>query len=120
MAQVNSWTWTITSMQQWPTGTNAGYVVNVNWKLTGADGTLTSKGTPMTASIDGNTQYSVTDAQAGFTPYSQLTEAMVIGWVQESLGATGIANYQANVQGQINSLETPPVSPTTEPLPWAA
>jgi len=113
MAQVNSWTWSITSMQQWPSGTNAGYVVNVLWTLTGTDGT-------QTASIDGNTQYPVTDAQAGFTPYSQLTQAMVIGWVQESLGATGISNFEANVQGQINSLETPPVSPTTQPLPWAA
>ena len=113
MAQVTTWTWIIESMQQWPSGTNAGYVVNVNWKLTGTDGT-------QTASIDGSTQYPVTDAQAGFTPYSQLTQAMVIGWVQESLGATGISNFEANVQGQINSLETPPISPTTQPLPWAA
>ena len=113
MAQVNSWTWTIQSMQQWPSGTNAGYVVNVNWTLTGTDGT-------QTASIGGNTQYPVTDAQAGFTPYSSLTEATVIGWVQASLGEQGIANYEANVQGQINSLENPPVSPTTQPLPWSA
>ena len=113
MAQVNQWTWTITSMQQWPSGTNAGSVVNVNWTLTGTDGT-------QTASIGGNTQYPVSDAQAGFTPYSSLTEATVIGWVQESLGEQGIANFEANVQGQINSLENPPVSPTTQPLPWTA
>ena len=113
MAQVNSWTWTITSMQQWPSGTNEGYVVNVNWVLTGTDSVNT-------ASIGGNTQYPVTDAQAGFTPYSSLTEATVIGWVQASLGEQGIANFEANVQGQINSLENPPVSPTTQPLPWTA
>jgi len=113
MAQVKSWTWTITSMQQWPSAPNAGYVVNVNWTLTGTDGT-------QTASIDGNTQYSVSEAQPGFTPYAQLTQAQVIGWVQESLGATGVANFEANVQGQINSLESPPVSPVTEPLPWNA
>ena len=113
MAQVNTWTWTINNMQQWPSGTNAGYVVNINWTLTGTDGTYT-------ASIGGSTQYPVTDAQAGFTPYSSLTEATVIGWVQASLGEQGIANFEANVQGQINSLENPPVSPTTQPLPWAA
>jgi hypothetical protein len=113
MATVTTWTWQITSMQQWPSGTNAGYVVNVNWELTGTDGT-------QTASIGGNTQYPVTDAQAGFTPYASLTQAQVIGWVQESLGAQGIANFEANVQGQINSLENPPVSPTTQPLPWNA
>ena len=112
MAQVNTWTWTIQSMHQWPSGTNAGYVVNINWLLTGTDGT-------QTASIEGNTQYSVTDATPDFTPYAQLTQDTVIGWVQASLGETGISNTQANVQGQINSLENPPVSPTTEPLPWA-
>ena len=113
MAAVNQWTWTVTSMQQWPSGPNAGYVVNINWELTGTDSVNT-------ASIGGNTQYPVTDAQAGFTPYAQLTQATVIGWVQESLGAQGIANFEANVQGQINSLENPPVSPTTQPLPWSA
>jgi hypothetical protein len=113
MAQVNSWTWLITSMQQWPSGTNAGYVVNIIWTLTGTDGT-------QTASIQGNTQYPVSDAQPGFTPYAQLTQDTVIGWVQASLGADGISNFEANVQGQINSLESPPVSPVTQPLPWSA
>jgi len=113
MAQVNTWTWTIQSMQQWPSGPNAGYVVNINWELTGTDGT-------QTASIGGNTQYPVSDAQAGFVPYAQLTQATVIGWVQASLGEQGIANYEANVQGQINSMANPPVSPVTEPLPWNA
>jgi len=106
-----SYTWSITSMQQWPSGTNAGYVVNVNWLLTGTDGTHT-------ASIGDNTQYPVTDAEAGFTPYAQLQPQQVIGWVQESLGAQGIANFEANVQGQLNSLANPPVSPVTEALPW--
>jgi len=54
MATVNTWTWTINSMQQWPSGANAGYVVNVQWTLTGTDGTPlkppASKETP-------NTQY---------------------------------------------------------------
>jgi hypothetical protein len=113
MAQVTNWVWSITSMQQWPSGTNAGYVVNINWTLTGTDGT-------QTANIQGNTQYPVSDAQPGFTPYAQLTQDTVIGWVQASLGEQGIANFEANVQGQINSLENPPVSPTTEPLPWSA
>jgi len=113
MAQVNSWTWTITSMKQWPSGTNAGYVVNVQWLLTGTDGT-------QTASIQGDTQYPVTEAQPGFAPYSSLTEATVIGWIQTSLGVDGVSNFQANVQGQINSMEAPPVSPTTQPLPWSS
>jgi hypothetical protein len=113
MAQVTTWTWTINSMQQWPSGNNSGYVVNVYWLLTGTDGTHI-------ASIQGATQYPVTEATSGFTPYAQLTQDTVIGWVQASLGETGISNFQANVQGQINSMITPPVYPTSQPLPWSA
>jgi hypothetical protein len=71
-----------------------------------------------TASIGGNSQFTVQEGT--FTPYSQLTQAQVIGWVQDSLGPDGIANFEANVQGQINSMITPPVSPQNTPLPWAA
>ena len=113
MATTFTWSIPENGMQQWPSGTNAGYVVNVNFILTGTDGTNT-------ASINGNVQYPVSAAQAGFEPYASLTQATVIGWVQESLGTQGIANYEANVQGQLNSLANPPVSPVTQPNPWAA
>jgi hypothetical protein len=87
-----------------------GFVVNVLWTLTGVDGQYT-------ASIGGNSQFTVQEGT--FTPYDQLTQEQVIGWVQNSLGADGIANFEANVQGQINSMITPPVSPQNTPLPWA-
>ena len=84
------------------------YVVNVIWTVSGADGQYT-------ASIDGNTMFS---SQQGpdFIPYDQLTEATVIGWIP----AEQIASAQACVQGQIDSMITPPVSPENTPLPWAA
>jgi hypothetical protein len=88
-----------------------GFVVNVLWTLSGVDGQYT-------ASIGGNSQFTVQEGT--FTPYSQLTQAQVIGWVQAALGADGVANFEANVQGQINSMITPPVSPQNTPLPWAA
>jgi hypothetical protein len=88
------------------------YVVNVLWKLTGVDGQTT-------ASIDGNTQFEVNQEQTDFVPYLQLTEALVIQWVQEALGETGVANFEANVNGQIESQKNPPVSPQNTPLPWA-
>lgn len=106
-----TYTWTIDNMYtvQQP---DPNYVVNVLWTLTGVDGTTT-------ASIGGNTVFDSTQG-ASFTPYDQLTEALVIGWVQTSLGEQGIANYEANVQGQIDSILNPPVSPQNTPLPWAA
>jgi len=102
-------TWTVDQMYTLDTP-EPGFVVNVLWTLTGVDGQYT-------AFIGGNSQFTVQEGT--FTPYDQLTQEQVIGWVQNSLGADGIANFEANVQGQINSMITPPVSPQNTPLPWA-
>ena len=85
------------------------YVVNVLYEVTGVDGTNT-------ASIGGNTQFNSADQEGAIVPYADLTEAIVIGWIPES----AIASAQACVQGQIDSMITPPVSPANTPLPWGA
>jgi hypothetical protein len=84
------------------------YVVNAIWQVTGVDGDYT-------ATIAGNTQFSSQQATP-FIPYDQLTEAIVIGWIPEQ----AMASAQACVQGQIDSMITPPVSPENTPLPWVA
>jgi hypothetical protein len=84
-----------------------GFVVNVLWTVTGVDG-------QHTASIGGNSQFTV--QEGAFTPYTQLTQEQVIGWIP----ANQIESAQACVQGQINSMITPPVSPQNTPLPWGS
>ena len=73
-----------------------GFVVNLLWTVTGVDGQYT-------ASIDGNSQFTVQEGT--FTPYPQLTESQVIGWIPPEQ----IASAQACVQGQLDSMITPPV-----------
>ena len=82
-------------------------VVNAMWTVTGVDGQYT-------AEIGGNSQFTITQGE-GFTPYADLTEAQVIGWIPENQ----IESAQACVQGQLDSMVNPPVSPTSQPLPWA-
>ena len=84
------------------------YVVNAIWEVTGVDGEYT-------ASIGGNTMFD-SQQSSTFIPYNELTEATVIGWIPESQ----ITSAQQCVQGQIDSLITPPVSPSAQPLPWGA
>ena len=84
------------------------YVVNVLYEVTGVDGTHT-------ASIGGNTQFNSADQEGAFIPYASLTEAIVIGWIPES----AITSAQQCVQGQIDSMITPPVSPANTELPWS-
>ena len=86
------------------------YVVNVLFTVTGVDGTHT-------ASIDGNIQFAEKSSDNEFIPYDQLTEEIVLGWINEA--TDNQANYYANIDGQISSMVNPPVSPANTPLPWA-
>ena len=103
----NTYTTTINAMYTIPNP--QGYVVNVLFTVSGTDGTHT-------ASIDGNCQYQYTEGQE-IVPYAQLTQAEVLGWINGS--TDNQANYYANIDGQINSMINPPVSPSNTPLPWA-
>ena len=104
---MTTFTTTITAMYtlQQP---DPNYVVNALWEVTGMDGEYT-------ASIGGNTTFDSNQAET-FIPYADLTEAIVIGWIPEQ----AMASAQACVQGQIDSMITPPVSPQNTPLPWSA
>jgi hypothetical protein len=102
---MTTFTTTVTEMYTMQTP-DPDYVVNALWQVTGVD-------EEYTASIQGNTQFT---SQQGpdFIPYASLTEVIVIGWIPQS----DITNAQACVQGQIDSMITPPVSPENTPLPW--
>jgi len=104
-----TYTTTITSMYcvQSP---QPDYVVNVIFTVSGTDGTHT-------ASIDGNVQLAVEASDPNFVPYAQLTQTIVLGWINAQ--TNNQENYYANINGQIASLITPPVSPTATALPWA-
>jgi hypothetical protein len=108
---MTTYTWSVNNMFTVNTP-NPDYVTNVIWTLTGVDGQAT-------AYIGGNTRFDSSVQPASFIPYDQLTQEIVLGWVQDALGEQGISNYQDCVQGQIDSILNPPVSPQNTPLPWA-
>jgi hypothetical protein len=103
---MTTFTTTIDSMYTLDTP-DPGFVVNVLWTVTGVDG-------QHTASIGGNSQFTMQEGT--FTPYAQLTQEQVLGWIP----ANQIDSAQACVQGQIDSMITPPVSPQNTPLPWGS
>ena len=105
---MTTFTTTIQSMYTLDTP-DPGYVVNCLWQVTGVDGEYT-------ASIGGNTQFNSADQEGAFIPYDSLTESQVLAWIP----ANQIESAQACVQGQLDSLANPPVSPSAQPLPWSA
>lgn len=108
---MTTYTWAVDAMYtvQQP---DPDYVVRVVWTMTGVDGEYT-------ASITGSSQFD-SNQSGTFIPYQDLTPEIVIDWVQNDIGPSGIANCEDNVQGQINAQINPPVIPQNTPLPWAA
>lgn len=104
-------TWVIVQMDAYPQADGETDVVfNVHWRLNATDGTYNG-------SVYGS-QGVALNPEAPFTPYADLTQDQVIGWVQDAMGAEQVASYEANVAAQIEAQANPPV--VTPPLPWSA
>jgi hypothetical protein len=102
-------TWAVAQMDAYPELDGEPDVVfTVHWTLTGTDGTHA-------AGVYGSVGVTVGPG-APFTPYADLTQEQVIGWVKAALGDEQVAFYEANVATQIANLANPPV--VTPPLPW--
>ena len=103
-------TWSIVRLDCYPElDGETDVVFTVHWTLSATDGTYNG-------GVYGSVGVTL-DAGATFVPYADLTEAQVIGWVQDALGAEQVAAYEANVAQQINDQIDPPV--VTPPLPWS-
>ena len=111
--KMKNYNWNVTNLYTLDTATETDYVVNAVYDVTGTE---TSNGVVYTATLGGSASFSVVEG-ATFVPYSDLTNTLVIEWIQDGLGEDGVANYEASVGGMIDSEITPPVSPVNTPLP---
>ena len=71
---MNTYQWTVTALSTMPTPTPE-YVVLAQYTVTGTDGTITVE-------TQGISQFSVNPEQTDFVPYADLTEEIVLGWIQ--------------------------------------
>jgi hypothetical protein len=103
---MTTFTWTVTQLDCYPQADNQTDVVfTVHWQLTGTDGTYNGS-VYSTCSVPAPT--------GTFTPYADLTQEQVLGWIW----ANGVdqASAEAAVQTQIDNQINPPV--TSPALPW--
>ena len=107
---MTTYTWAVTALYTQTIDGKQDYVVIANYTVIGVDG-------DHSASLSNIARFS-TENVSPFIPYDQLTEAIVIGWIQDELGVDGVANLEACIQGQIDSQINPPVVPVNTPLPW--
>ena len=108
---MTTYTWEVTSLYTETIDGETDYVVIANYTVVGIDGDYT-------ASLSNIARFS-TESVSPFVPYEDLTETIVIGWIQAELGVDGVNNLEACIQGQIDSQINPPVTPQLTPLPWA-
>ena len=103
-----TYTWTVTQMDCYPQeGGDTDVVFTVHWTCTGTDGTYYG-------SIYNTCNVPFT--QGAFTPYADLTQDQVLGWIWAN-GVDKTAT-EAKVAQQIENQINPPV--VTPPLPWIA
>lgn len=102
-------TWTVTQMDCYPQADNETDVVfNVHWTCSGTQDAYSASvystcGVPLSG-------------EGPFTPYADLTQEQVLGWVW--VNGVDKAATEAVVQQQIDNQINPPV--VTPPLPWVA
>ena len=99
-------TWNISVLNCIPqTAEGADYVVTAHWQCTGVDGAYTGQ-------VYSTCSFPV--VQGAFTPYDQLTQDQVLGWIW----ANGVdkAATEAAVEQQIQNQINPPI--VSPPLPW--
>lgn len=107
---MTNFTWLVTTLWTETIDGEQNYVVIASYDVTGVDGNYT-------ASLSNTAQFS-TQSVSPFIPYEDLTNDIVVGWIQQELGANGITSIEACIQGQIDSQKNPPVTPQVTPLPW--
>jgi len=97
----NVYTWNVSQLDR---NTSDGFVNTVHWRVNAKDGdhNVSSYGTV------GFTQ----EENATFVPYEDLTEAIVIAWVQESLDKETV---ETSLQTQIEAMKNPVTASGT---PW--
>jgi hypothetical protein len=101
-----TYTWKVTAMNCYPQeGGNTDVVFTVHWTCFGVNGDYSSS-VYSTCSVPTPT--------GSFTPYAQLTQSQVLGWIYAN-GVDQTAT-EAVVEQQIQNQTNPPV--VTPPLPW--
>jgi hypothetical protein len=106
-----TYTWAVTGMKVTRVGTETDYVVQTFWTKTGTD----ENGN--TGVFSGATPLDPNPDQPDFIPYNQLTQEIVISWIQPVV----VGSYEEHVNGVIAEQIASKIDPVTdEPLPWAA
>lgn len=105
-----TYTWAVTGMKVTKVGTLNNYVVQTYWTKTGTDADGFS------GTFNGATPFTPDPTQPNFVPYDQLTQAIVLSWIEPLVTGSYEEHVNAVIAKAIADARDPVVD---EPLPWA-
>jgi len=84
---MTTYTWNVTALYTQTIEGDKNYVVIANYEVVGVDGEYT-------ASLSNIARFN-TESVTPFVPYEDLTNEIVIGWIQDELGVCGVSTTEA-------------------------
>jgi len=110
----NTYTWTVTNLIGYPVlGGESDVVTTAIYTVSASDGT------GHTATMSNIPQRIPLPKDRPFVPFANLTNDIVVGWIQAELGVEGVSGTYATLDAQIRNQINPPPTPVSLPLPWA-
>lgn len=106
----NSYSWIISQLDAYPQHDgHSDVVMTVHWRRQATDGSGHN------GDIYGSQAITLNPDET-FVPYANLTQAEVIGWLEDAMGAETLEAQKAALDKQIEDQISPPT--TSPPLPW--
>lgn len=108
-----NYTWEITSIKRKDTSTLSNIIVQTYWKKTGTDENGNS------GYFCGATPFDLSTVDPdNFVAYEDLTEEMVLGWIQSTVVGAYEEHVNEKIAEEIDQLANP-VTEVTEGFPWS-
>ena len=110
--------WKLTGLRKQDTADLTDLVVGTRWELKGTNEN------DVFGTFSGATPLDLPDAdEAGYIAYADLTEEMILSWIQSSVSGSGSSNYMEHINAQIEKQIKEKVYVTkdvqTNDLPWS-
>jgi hypothetical protein len=111
-----TYSWAVTQMTKKPQVNDAtDVVVHVRWNLTGTEST-----TGTTGNFPGATPFELDPDNTGsFVAFEDLTEEIVIGWLENVVVDDYWNHVTERIQHQIDEIDDPAEELSEEALPWS-
>ena len=108
----DTYTWSVSNLDR---ELSNGSVNNVHWTLSATRPNPNVSGESYSASLYGSQGFTADPSASGFIPYDQLTEAVCIGWVQDSFGSEAVTAMESGLSDNLDEQENPTEGTGT---PW--